>query len=157
MAWVIGIIILILLVASAGFRKFAGGLILVVAVGGLLFWQYQENEEKKSKNRVTPSELIFEGVSLKSSYGSSYDIVGRITNTSNKYTVKGVQLKLTFRDCEKENKSKCIIVAEENENLYVSIPPNQARDFSESVYLYSDLNIKGELVWDYKVEYAKAE
>ena len=84
-------------------------------------------------------------------------MVGRITNTSNKYTVKGVQLKLTFRDCEKENKSNCIIVAEENENLYVSIPPKQARDFSESVYLYSDLNIKGELVWDYKVEYAKAE
>ena len=100
MAWVAGIIILILLVVSAGFRKFAGILILVTAVGGFLFWQYQEDEEKNSKTRISPSELVFEGVSLKSSYGS-YDMVGRITNTSNKYTLKGVQLKLTFRDCEK--------------------------------------------------------
>lgn len=157
MAWVIGIIILILLVVSAGFRKFAGALILIVAVGGFLFWQYQENEEKRSKNRVSPSELVFEDVELQSSYGDGFDMVGRITNTSGKYTVKGVQLKIIFRDCPKAEKSNCVIVAEENEHLYVSIPPNQARDFKETVYLYPDLNVRGKLVWDYKVEYAKAE
>jgi len=157
MAWIVGIVILILLVVSAGFRKFAGVIVLIIALAGFLFWQYQENEEKKSKNRVSSSELIFEGVSLKSSYGSGYDMVGRITNTSTKYTVKGVQLKLTFRDCDKEDQNKCIIIAEDDEYIYVEIPPRQARDFKESVYLYSDINVKGKLVWDYKIEYIKAK
>jgi len=148
--------ILILLVVSARFRKFAGILILVCAVGGFLYWQYQENEEKQSKKRIAPSEVFFEGVSLKSSYGS-YDMVGRITNNSNKYTLKGVQLKLTFRDCAKDSDSNCIIIAEEDEYIYINIPPKQARDFKERVYLYSDLNVKGKLVWDYSIEYTKAE
>jgi hypothetical protein len=155
MAWVIGIVVLILLVVSAGFRKFAGILVLIAVIGGVIFWQYQDNEEKKSKTRIKQSQLLFEDVSLKRSYGS-YDMVGRITNNSSQYTLKGVQLKLTFRDCDNENKN-CVIVAEDDEYIYINIPPKQARDFKESVYLYSDLKIKGKMVWDYKIEYTKAE
>lgn len=156
MWWVVGVVILILLVVSAGFRKFAGILIIVCVAGGFIFWQYQENEEKQSLKRIPHSEILFEDVSLKSSYGS-YEIVGRITNNSSKYTLKGVQLKLTFKDCDKDNLSNCIIVAEENEHIYKNIPPSQARDFKESVYLPSDLNIKGKMIWSYKVDYIKAE
>jgi len=156
MAWIVGIVIIILLVVSAGFRKFAGVLILVCAIGGFLFWQYQENEEKQSKNRIPTSELLFEGVSLKSSY-SSYDFVGRITNNSNKYTLKGVQLKLTFRDCAKDNQSNCVIIGEEEEYIYINIPPKQARDFKENVYLNSDIDVKGKMIWNYTIIYTKAE
>ena len=156
MAWIIGIVVLVLLIVSSGFRKFAGVLVLVAVIGGFIYWQYQKNEEKQSKTRIKPSELLFEDISLKSSYGSGYDMVGRITNNSSQFTLKGVQLKLTFKDCDKDNKD-CIIVAEDNEYIYVNIPPKQARDFKESVYLHSDLKIKGKMVWDYKIEYSKAE
>lgn len=156
MAWVFGIVIVILLVVSAGFRKFAGVLILVCAVGGFLYWQYQENEERESKRRIPVSELKFDGVSLKSSYGS-YDMVGRITNNSPKYTLKAVQLKLTFKDCEKLNPNNCIVVAEDNEHIYLNIPSGQARDFKEGVYLSSNLNIKGNMVWSYAIEYTEGE
>ena len=111
MAWIFGIVILILLVVSTGFRKFAGVLVLVFAVGGFLYWQYQENEERESKKRIPISDLKFDGVTLKSSY-SSYDMVGRITNNSANYTLKAIQLKLTFKDCEKANPGNCVVVAQ---------------------------------------------
>ena len=159
MVWIIGLVVLILLVVSAGFRKFAGIFVLIAVIGGVIYWQYQEkyqeNEEKQSKTRIKQSELLFEDVSLKTSYGSPY-MVGRITNNSSQYTLKEVQLKLTFRDCDKDNKN-CIIVAEDDLFFYINIPPKQARDFKESVYLYSDLKIKGKMVWDYKIEFIKAE
>ena len=156
MAWIVGVVVLILLVVSAGFRMFAVVFVLILVVGGFIFWQYQEYEERESKGRISQSELVFEGVSLKSSYGSSYDFVGRIINNSNKYTLKNVQLKLTFRDCEKESKN-CIVIHEDSENIYINIPPKQARDFKENVYLNSDLNLKGEMAWDYEIVYTKAE
>ena len=160
MVWIIGLVVLILLVVSAGFRKFAGIFVLIAVIGGVIYWQYQEkyqeNEEKQSKTRIKQSELLFEDVSLiNTSYGSPY-MVGRITNNSSQYTLKEVQLKLTFRDCDKDNKN-CIIVAEDDLFFYINIPPKQARDFKESVYLYSDLKIKGKMVWDYKIEFIKAE
>ena len=156
MAWIVGIVVLILLVVSAGFRMFAGVLVLIFAVGGFIFWQYLEYEERESKSRIPQSELVFEGMSLKPSYGSSYDLIGRIVNNSNKYTLKSVQLKLTFRDCEKDNKN-CIVIYEDSENIYINIPPKQARDFKESVYLYSDISLKVEMAWDYKIQHTKAE
>lgn len=156
MAWIVAIAVLVLLVVSAGFRMFAGVLVLVTAAGGFLFWQYEKNEERESKSRISQSELSFEGVSLKPSYGNSYDLVGRIVNNSNKYTLKAVHLKLTFRDCEKENKN-CIVIYESSEHIYINIPPKQARDFKEYVFLSSDISLKGEMVWDYKIEYTKAE
>jgi len=156
MAWIIGIVILVLLVISTGFRKFVGILVLIAVIGGFIYWQNEKNEEKQSKTRIKPSELLFEDVLLKSSYGSGYDLIGRITNNSSNYTLKGVQLKLTFRDCDKDNKD-CIIIGEDDEYIYINIPPKQARDFKESVYLYSNLKIKGKMVWNYKIEYLKAE
>ncbi len=116
MVWIIGLVVLILLVVSAGFRKFAGIFVLIAVIGGVIYWQYQENyqenyqekyleNEEQSKTRIKQSELLFEDVSLiNTSYGSPY-MVGRITNNSSQYTLKEVQLKLTFRDCDKDNKN----------------------------------------------------
>ena len=84
MKWLVGIIILILLVVSARFRKFAWFFVLICVAGGLLFWQYQEYDENKSKNRISPAELIFKDISFKPSNGN-YEMTGRIINNSEKY------------------------------------------------------------------------
>ncbi len=103
-----------------------------------------------------PSELIFEGVSLEPS-NEAYDIIGRIINNSDKYSLSGVQLKLAMNDCINNEKNNCIIIAEQDEYIYIDIPPKQARDFKKNIYLYSDINIRGELVLDYSIEYAEAK
>ena len=154
MKWLAIIVILILLVVSAGFRKFAGILVLICLVGGVLIWQYQEYEESQSRKMILPSELTFEGVSLEYSNGN-YDFIGRIINNSDKHSLSGVQFKLTAKDCAKNDKHNCIIISEVDEYIYINIPPKQARDFKKNIYLYSDINIRGKLVLDYSIEYAE--
>lgn len=154
MKWLAVIVILILLAVSAGFRKFAGILIFVSAIGGILIWQYQNYDEKQSRKLILPSELTFEEVSLEPS-GGSYDFIGRIINHSHKYTLRGVQLQLTISDCAKNDNNNCIIISEVDEYIYINIPPKQARDFKKNFSLYSDINIKGNLALDYTINYAE--
>jgi hypothetical protein len=113
--------------------------IIIIVLICAAFWLYQKHEEWESKNRISESELRFEYVSLKTNGPGSYDMVGRIYNKSNFYTLKGVQLKFRFRDCEPNNESNCVVIAEENKHLYINIPPKQARDFKLNIVLYSDL------------------
>jgi len=156
MKWLSGIIVLILLVVSVRFRKFAGVFVLVCAAGGLLFWQYQEYEKNKSRNRISSSELVLKNVSFKL-LPNSYEITGRIINNSEKFTLNGVQLKITIKDCANNDNIDCIIFSEKNEYIYVYIPPKQARDFKKDISLYSDQNRENRLVWDYSIEYAESE
>jgi hypothetical protein len=154
MKWLAIIVILILLVVSAGFRKFAGILVLICLVGGVLIWQYQEYGENQSRKKILPSELIFDGVSLEPSNGN-YDFIGRIINNSDKHALSGVQFKLTIKDCTKNDKRNCVIISEVGEYIYINIPPKQARDFKKNINLYSDINIRGILVLDYSIDYAE--
>lgn len=154
MKWFAGIIILILLLVSAGFRKFAGIFVLVCVVGGLLFWQYQEYEKNKSRNRIAFSELVFKNISFRPSNGN-YEMTGRLINNSEKYTLKGVQLRIIARDCAYD--ADCIVILDGNEYIYINIPAKQARDFKKDIYLYSDQNIRDKLIWDYSIEYTESE
>lgn len=156
MPWLAVLIILILMLALPEFRKYGLVAVLVVAIGIFLLWRYQEYEEKQSKERISPAELSFEDVSLNQAY-SGFELKGRIVNNSKQYTLNGIQLKLTFKDCRKDDNSICVVIAEESEFVYVTIPPEQARDFQEDFYPYPDLRVNGKLVWDYTVEYARAE
>ena len=60
---------------SAGFRKFALGLVaLAVAVGGF-FYLKNEREESQALSRIPASQLIFENVTLRPDY-NSYKMLG---------------------------------------------------------------------------------
>lgn len=156
MKWLFGIIVLIMLVVSARFRKFAGFLVLICIVVGSLLWGYQEYEKNKPKNRISASEVILKNISFEA-INNNYELTGRIVNNSEKYTLSGLQLKITIKDCTNNDDTHCIIFAEKKEYIYLSIPPRQARDFKKEIYLYSNQNIENKLVWDYSIEYVTSE
>lgn len=158
MAWLAGIVVLILLVVFPGFRKFAGGLVALAVVVGGFFYLQNEREESHSLSRIKNHELIFENVTLNPDY-SSYKIAGRIKNNSAKYTLKEVTLIVTMQDCSGESRSQnCITIGESNETMYITVPPGQARDFDESVYFPGEnINPKGHLAWNYSVSQIKGE
>lgn len=158
MAWLLGIVILILLVVSTGFRKFALSLVALAAVVGGFFYLQSEHEESRSLSRISISELVFENVTLKP-YSGSYKLSGRIKNNSAKHTLKQVNLVVTTQDCSGETRSpNCITIGERNEDLFLSVPPGQARDFEESVYFSGGpLNPKGHLEWNYSVSQIRGE
>ncbi len=156
MKWLLIIVFLVLLAVSAGFRKLAGALVLLCVIGGLLIWQYQVYKENYSRKNILPSELTFEDLSLESS-NESYRLTGRIINNSDKYDVRGIQLKITISDCKINANNNCIIITEANEYIYADIPSKQARDFRKNLFLYSDIVIKGKLDWDYSVKYVESK
>jgi hypothetical protein len=134
MAWLFGIVVPVLLVASAGFGKFALGLVALGTAGGGAVYLYNEHEESSPLSRIPISELVFENVTLKPDY-SSYKMSGRIKNDPGKLTLKRVAFVVTMQDCAGESTSKnCITIGEGNESVYLGIPPGQARGFGESIY-----------------------
>jgi hypothetical protein len=156
-AWLVGIVVLILLVVSAGFRSFVVGLIAIaMAIGGAVYL-YNEHEEKQALSRIPLSKLAFEDVSLKTEYGS-HKMTGRLKNMSARYTLTNVTFVVTMRDCVDAASSKnCIIIGESDEAMYVSIPPGQARDFDEYIYFPRTLKAKNQLQWDYRVTGTKGK
>ncbi len=156
MKWLAFIVFLVMLAVSAGFRKFAGVIVLVGAVGGILIWQYQVYEENQSRKNILPAEVTLEDVSL-STLNENYKLTGRLFNHSEKHNLSGVQLKLTVSDCAIGERNNCVIIKEADEYIYIDIPSQQARDFKKNIFLYSDIDIKGKLNLGYIVDYAETK
>ncbi len=156
MKWLALIIVLILLIVSVRFRKLAVMLVLAGGVVGLLFWQYQDYEQNKSRNRIPPSQVILQNVLFDTS-NHHYEMTGRIINHSDQYTLNGVQLKISVEDCKNDTPMSCIVFWATNEYIYITIPPKQARDFKKAISIYSDQNIEGLLRWNYSILYADSQ
>ena len=158
MAWIVGIVVLILLVVSAGFRKFALGLVVLASAVGGFFYLQNESEKSRALSRIPLSELVFENVTLKPDY-SNYELSGRLKNNSARFTLKQVNLLVTMQDCTGESRSQnCVTIGEGEEDMYLSIPPGQARDFNKSVYFSGGtLSPNGHFEWHYSVSQIKGE
>lgn len=158
MAWLAGIVVLILLVVFPGFRKFVGVLIAIAAVMGGIYYLQDEHEKKLSLSRIRVSETTLEDMELKKEYGS-YHITGRIKNNSEMYTLRELVLTVTMRDCSGEARPEnCITIGESNPRTYLTIPPGQARDFEMGVYFPGDgPHPKNRGVWDYSISEIRAE
>lgn len=158
MKWFLGILILILIVVSARFRKFAITLALVGITIGLLAWQYQEYGKSRVKDRIHPSELTLENISFRQIEDSfDYEMTGRIFNNSEKYVMNGLFLNLSAKECKDSAENGCVIVSEQKENVYITVPPGQARDFKKNIYLYSNQKINNHLIWNYSIQHVISE
>lgn len=158
MVWLVGGAIFILLVASAGFRKLALGLVAMgVAVAAVIF-VYSEREDSRSLSRIPIAEVVFENAVVKLDK-SSYKISGRVKNNSPKFTLTQLDFIVTLQDCAGASTSQnCITIGESNQSLYITIPPGQARDFDEFVNPSGGaLNPKGRLRWQFSISQTKGE
>lgn len=153
MKWFAIVSVLILLIVSVRFRKFALSLVMLLVFCGLMVWIYQEYETHQVRNRILPAELRLENVSF-APFNNDYEMTGRIINGSEKYPLNGLQLKISVKECNDHEDLNCIIFYETEEYIYILVPPKQARDFKKVITLYSNQAIKGRLVLDYSIVYA---
>jgi hypothetical protein len=163
-------VVLVLLVLSRGFRLVAMSLLAVIVVGGgalyYVSWQSGIAEARASESRIAHSEVRLESLQLRSS-GYRYEIRGRITNLSPRYTLDRAIVKTVMRDCDRVIDAKdyvaavdagrdpmepaCLVIGESDKSLYVDVPPGQARDFSETFGFSPSISPKGRLVWSQSV------
>jgi hypothetical protein len=151
------IVVLLLLVFSAGFRKAAGVLVAVAAIIIGIVILNQRQSEREARERIPQSQLDFNDMILQTQYGSQ-KLTGRIKNNSHQYTLAGVALTITFEDCEGDApRPSCVTIGEDKDHYYsVNIPPGQVRDVSEYVYAGST-HPRGKLQWHYSISYTEGK
>ena len=84
-----------------------------------------------SKKRIAPAEIQFDNLRLAPGYSSeSFRLLGRIKNTSPRFSLQDLRLKITMRDCIKPG--ECEIVGESTAWTFATVPSGQSRDIDES-------------------------
>lgn len=157
MGWLFAIAVLILLVVSAGFRKFALVIVVLAAIGGGIYYLHDRRQEELAKTRISASHVVISGGRINLQY-ATYQFTGRITNNSQEFTLSQVELAVTVRDCVPNSTPRsCVTIEDTRDTLYINVPPEQARDFNESLYFPGgELAPKGELDWQFRISQTRA-
>jgi hypothetical protein len=124
-------VVLILLVASSGFRKVALGLVaLLIATGGI-FFLYDQLSQHLSHSRIPASVLAFDGTALRSTGYSGYSLSGRVKNSSANYSLNSIKLVVTMRDCSTPLSTGSSVVVEPDAAL-IRFPENMSPEQIQS-------------------------
>jgi hypothetical protein len=153
MAWLVAAgIVVVFLLFLAGYRKSALGLFVAAVIAGFLVYQYGQRMEQEKRTRIKPSELVLEKVVLEPTFRSSYDLTGTISNKSESYQLDGISFRVTLRDCLGKDKASCTVIGEAETYVALTIPPQQTRSFTGSLYFGTGpIRVKGRLDWDYEI------
>jgi len=116
-------------------------LLIIIGVIGFFAW-YQDHELDASKRRIPPSEVELADTRLTDLGRGAREVAGRLRNHSTQYTLREVDLRVSIEDCVDQH---CEIVDQSDIRVKPTIPPGQARDFSQRAYFKSTLQLRGEL------------
>jgi hypothetical protein len=151
------IVVLYFLIKSKGFRKAALVVLGLVVLGALLIYLYLEHDKAESARKLAHAKTLIAKnqiditdarVSFSSYDGRPERITGRLRNNSN-YAVRSVELHLQFQDCAADG--ACETVGDNDEDVLVSVPPGQSRDFDSAVY-GNRISVKGTRRWNYSIK-----
>ncbi len=155
------IIAVILFIKFPVFRKFTLVVVAVVAVGAMLLIGYFQEQEKESarkreaaKHLVAPTSLDYQDMRLGKEYGSDYRLTGRVKNNS-QYTITAITVKVSISDCD--SSGHCDVVGDKQEEHYLRIPPGQARDLNETLFMDQGTEIRNFMQWSYTITDVSAE
>ena len=155
------VVAVILFVKFPAFRKLTLVAVAVGTVGIALFLAYyHEQNEEKARNReaakhlVAPKNLDFEDMRLARAYGDDYRLTGRVKNNS-QLTITAITVKVSISDCD--SSGHCDVVGDKQEECYLRIPPGQARDLNENLFMGQGTEIRKTMQWNYSIPDVSAE
>jgi len=139
MGWLIATIVVLffvwLLVVSPWFRRFAVVVVVVIGIGIWWFVSKQEEKARLAAERIKPTEIELTDLSMWNSYGTSYQVGGKVRNLSPHYTVSRITLKISAYDCPgDEITPQCDVIGDQTVSAYLGVPPGQVRSLDEYVY-----------------------
>lgn len=154
--WWILVAIVIALLASAGFRKFALVMLLVFLALATTISVLNHYEDQVERGRIALDEVQLTDVSVRLIAGN-YNIAGRINNNSSEFTLTRLGIDLLAQDCPPAD-GECVTIAEHTLEFLVEVPPGQARDFDRVTRLRdSQVNPKGRLQWRQGVRFTESD
>ena len=135
------------------------GFAMLSFLAALLIGLYYFNLDKSEirEYQVSQDQVQLSNLNTELSYADNWIYSGRITNSSSQ-TLTDVELKVKLYDCpatQSEITDSCIVIGEVDEFLTLTVPPRQARDFSDNVY-FKNAMPQGKLMWDYEITGTRA-
>jgi len=162
MLWIAIVVVLGLLVAGLiityGYRH---SMVVLLAVLGVLIaaavW-YIRFGDPEGSGLMQASDLSLQNLEMSRQYRSTYQMTGRLVNTSQDFRLTSVRITITASDCTAggSGEPECIVVGEDDRLFSVEIPPGQARDLVEQ-YTFPRFRLQGELRWRHALSEIMAE
>lgn len=149
MIWIIALLIIISLILLSQYRVLGSLFLALTIVAASLFFIFEIIEQRRAVSRILADEVIIYDERLDQRTRRSFSFQGRLQNKSEEYSIIGFDVLIKIKDCESK---ECIVVAQETDFIRLNIPPNQARDFNQNIYIYSDFEIKHEFDWEYEIQ-----
>lgn len=130
------------------------GFSLLSGLGALLLALYYLNLEESEVQEfpIPRDQLVLSDMVSEFSYADNWKYSGRISNSSEK-TLTDIEIKIVLYDCpdsHSEISDACVIIGDLVEFVAVTVPPRQARDFTDNVDVDNAIP-KGMLLWDYEL------
>ena len=134
------------------------GFSLLSGLGALLLALYFLNLEESEiqKFPIPRDQLALSDMVSEFSYADNWKFSGRITNSSEK-TITDIEINIVLYDCPDDNgeiSDACVVIGDIVEFVGVSVPPRQARDFTDNIDIDNAVP-KGMLLWDYQLAGAR--
>lgn len=130
-------------------KRILGGVLLVLGLSaGGIFLKFEVFDQISHTSQIDQDHLELTNLNLVPRSARSYTFTGRTLN-KHKNEIIGFEITIYLKDCIPE--SSCQVIAQANDFIRLSVPSNQARDFSQNIYFYQDFEITGEMEWKYDV------
>ena len=146
------LLILIMILVATYLPKFrrALGMILIVLLGAIGFIIWQDTQEWELEfQRIPAAQAQLSHMQVRPGLNSrSFVVTGRLQNAAQSFTILSATLQATIEDC---HLTECEIVGQEDVEILLEIPPNQARDFSITMPFPTIPKIIGEATWRYDI------
>jgi hypothetical protein len=164
MIYLLAVALVALAASSIDIQKYAGVMFLALVVAVVATYFVLDGNKQAARDRITPTELVLEDIDI-APKSSSYRITGRVINNSETAAVLSFSLEILARDCAPEqgkeqssSDEKCVTIGQVEEQVFVEIPPGQARDIDDQVYFHGGrLHWSDHMRWETKVLWVEAK
>lgn len=150
MFWVITIAVSLLLVIFSQYRILTGFGLSVAIIASFLLWHFEIRERGRLTDRITNEEVHLDRLELERRHRRSFKLEGRLTNSSEKFTLSRLHFLIQIQECPDEQKN-CLPIAEQKETLSLTVPPKQARNFDKNIFFDSHIKDRDEYDWNIEI------
>ena len=152
------LLIVVMILVAAYLPKFrrALGMTLMLLLGAIGFIIWQDTQERKLEfQRIPAAQAQLSHMQVRPGLNSrSFVVTGRLQNTAQSFTILSATLQATIEDC---HTAECEIIGQEEVEILLEIPPNQARDFSITIPFHTIPKIMGDPTWRYEILRVRAD
>lgn len=167
MVWLFAIVVIVVIAYfifnfENGCAIVIGGIIVIIAIIGLLFvfvdaqHKKEQTEKKQISQNILPQILLYDSNVLQNYSYNSFKFTSAVKNDST-YNVRELEISFSIKDCISSNyveqNAVCSLIGEYALTEYVNLPAGQVRYIDASIYFSDMPPIEGDWIVEYDVKF----